>query len=73
MLPRRTPHAIRLCSAQAATTPPCDTHTSGGAPCVAAHSTTRAPFASYDARHCTNDSRRAPLRLIESVRSSPLG
>lgn len=30
------------------TTPPCDTYAAGGTPCVAAHSTTRALFASYN-------------------------
>jgi hypothetical protein len=33
--------------AQAATTGPCDIYASGGTPCVAAHSTTRALFGSY--------------------------
>ena len=35
-------------SAQAATSQPCDIYASGGTPCVAAHSTTRALFASYN-------------------------
>jgi hypothetical protein len=34
--------------AQAATTGPCDIYASGGTPCVAAHSTTRALFGSYN-------------------------
>ena len=34
---------------QAAGTLPCDVYASGGTPCVAAHSTTRALFASYNA------------------------
>ena len=34
-------------SAQAATTGPCDIYASGGTPCVAAHSTTRALYGSY--------------------------
>ena len=33
--------------AQAAGTAPCDIYASGGTPCVAAHSTTRALFGSY--------------------------
>ena len=33
--------------ARAATTGPCDIYASGGTPCVAAHSTTRALFGSY--------------------------
>ncbi|MDR8412265.1 alpha-L-arabinofuranosidase B [Nonomuraea sp. 3-1Str] len=35
-------------SSQAATSPPCDLYASGGTPCVAAHSTTRALYASYN-------------------------
>src|SRR5689334_10933907 len=34
--------------AQAATTGPCDIYASGGTPCVAAHSTTRALFGAYN-------------------------
>src|SRR5690348_8181132 len=34
--------------AQAATTGPCDIYAAGGTPCVAAHSTTRALFGSYN-------------------------
>src|SRR4051794_8723666 len=34
-------------SAQAATSQPCDIYASGGTPCVAAHSTTRALYAAY--------------------------
>ena len=36
--------------AQAATTGPCDIYASGGTPCVAAHSTTRALFGAYNGR-----------------------
>src|SRR4051812_26011668 len=36
-----------MAPARAATTGPCDTYASGGTPCVAAHSTTRALFGSY--------------------------
>ena len=32
---------------QAATTGPCDIYSSGGTPCVAAHSTTRALYGAY--------------------------
>ena len=35
-------------AAQAATTGPCDIYASGGTPCVAAHSTTRALYGSYN-------------------------
>ena len=35
-------------AAQAATQGPCDIYAAGGTPCVAAHSTTRALFASYN-------------------------
>ncbi|WP_233606665.1 lectin [Micromonospora sp. Llam0] len=35
-------------TAQAATVGPCDIYTSGGTPCVAAHSTTRALYGAYD-------------------------
>jgi non-reducing end alpha-L-arabinofuranosidase len=35
-------------SAQAATSGPCDIYASGGTPCVAAHSTTRALYAAYN-------------------------
>ncbi|MCO5971930.1 alpha-L-arabinofuranosidase B [Actinoallomurus soli] len=35
-------------SSQAATSQPCDIYASGGTPCVAAHSTTRALYASYN-------------------------
>jgi hypothetical protein len=35
-------------SAQAATTGPCDIYASGGTPCVAAHSTTRALYGAYN-------------------------
>ena len=35
-------------SAQAATSAPCDIYASGGTPCVAAHSTTRALYSSYN-------------------------
>jgi hypothetical protein len=35
-------------SARAATSLPCDIYASGGTPCVAAHSTTRALYAAYD-------------------------
>jgi hypothetical protein len=35
-------------TSQAATTGPCDIYASGGTPCVAAHSTTRALFGSYN-------------------------
>ncbi|GAA1514333.1 arabinofuranosidase catalytic domain-containing protein [Sphaerisporangium rubeum] len=35
-------------SAQAATTGPCDIYASGGTPCVAAHSTTRALYGTYN-------------------------
>ncbi|MEW9534713.1 arabinofuranosidase catalytic domain-containing protein, partial [Microbispora sp. NPDC049125] len=34
--------------AQAATSGPCDIYASGGTPCVAAHSTTRALYANYN-------------------------
>src|SRR5690349_267746 len=36
-----------VATAQAATTGPCDIYASGGTPCVAAHSTTRALFGAY--------------------------
>uniref|UniRef100_UPI0027E16FF2 arabinofuranosidase catalytic domain-containing protein n=1 Tax=Streptomyces sp. HPF1205 TaxID=2873262 RepID=UPI0027E16FF2 len=35
-------------TAQAATSGPCDIYASGGTPCVAAHSTTRALYAAYN-------------------------
>ena len=35
-------------AAQAATTGPCDIYAAGGTPCVAAHSTTRALYGSYN-------------------------
>src|SRR6184192_4271983 len=35
-------------ASQAATQGPCDVYAAGGTPCVAAHSTTRALFASYN-------------------------
>src|SRR5512138_2144398 len=35
-------------SAQAAVTGPCDIYASGGTPCVAAHSTTRALYGAYN-------------------------
>src|SRR5947208_2574140 len=35
-------------TSQAATTGPCDIYASGGTPCVAAHSTTRALYGSYN-------------------------
>ena len=38
---------VAVAPAQAATTGPCDIYASGGTPCVAAHSTTRALFGSY--------------------------
>jgi len=37
-------------TAQAATSMPCDIYASGGTPCIAAHSTTRALFGSYSGR-----------------------
>lgn len=37
-------------SAQAAGTLPCDLYASGGTPCVAAHSTTRARYSAYNGR-----------------------
>src|ERR1700748_1166209 len=39
---------IAVSAAQAATQGPCDIYASGGTPCVAAHSTTRALYASYN-------------------------
>src|ERR1044071_7570517 len=40
--------AVGIGVAQAATTLPCDIYASGGTPCVAAHSTTRALFGTYN-------------------------
>src|SRR5215475_3187959 len=40
--------AVGIGIAQAATSLPCDIYASGGTPCVAAHSTTRALFGSYN-------------------------
>jgi non-reducing end alpha-L-arabinofuranosidase len=40
--------AIGMNEAHAATTGPCDIYASGGTPCVAAHSTTRALYGSYN-------------------------
>jgi non-reducing end alpha-L-arabinofuranosidase len=45
-------------SAQAASSGPCDIFAAAGTPCVAAHSTVRALFASYNGLH---PHRRAPL------------
>src|ERR1700748_291626 len=39
---------IAVSAAQAATQGPCDIYASGGTPCVAAHSTTRALFNAYN-------------------------
>src|SRR2546423_9664772 len=39
--------AMTAGTAQAATTGPCDIYASGGTPCVAAHSTTRALYGAY--------------------------
>ncbi len=40
--------AVASGTAQAATSQPCDIYASGGTPCVAAHSTTRALYAAYN-------------------------
>jgi hypothetical protein len=40
--------AVAAAPAQAATQGPCDIYAAGGTPCVAAHSTTRALYGSYD-------------------------
>jgi hypothetical protein len=43
-----TCYAVTAAPAQAATQGPCDIYAAGGTPCVAAHSTTRALYASYN-------------------------
>ena len=43
-----TGYAVTAAPAQAATQGPCDIYAAGGTPCVAAHSTTRALYGSYD-------------------------
>ncbi|HET9168397.1 MAG TPA: arabinofuranosidase catalytic domain-containing protein, partial [Actinospica sp.] len=40
--------AVAAAPAQAATQGPCDIYASGGTPCVAAHSTTRALYGNYN-------------------------
>ena len=44
----QTAHTANVSAAAAAAALPCDIYASGGTPCIAAHSTTRALFAAYD-------------------------